>query len=132
MSVRLLRYVDVFDRAIVDRAGCNLAATGRARRWYRPSAPRETDNGRPVRLGNDAWMPPLVADGTPEMQALNPLLEVIAPGSRAVAVHPLAGSYSNHSHRVDVVWADGRTDQFVTRRYVDHGEAPRRKAIREF
>ena len=71
-------------------------------------------------------------DQPPTEQALRRLLDVVAPGTRPVGVHPLAASYSNHNHLIDVEGPDGHRDRLVTRRYADGGEPPARKAVREY
>jgi hypothetical protein len=50
--------------------------------------------------------------------ALQVLLDHIAPGSRLKAQHSLAGSYSNLTHLVEGRNRDGTLLRFVVRRYV--------------
>ena len=73
-----------------------------------------------------------VDEPKPSGQALQRLVDVVAAGSRVIGVHVLAGSFSNDSYREELKATDGTRSQIVARRYADHGEPPRRKAIREF
>jgi aminoglycoside phosphotransferase (APT) family kinase protein len=65
-------------------------------------------------------------------RALRRVVDVVAPVSRVVGVEDLAGSFSNDSCRVELAGADGIRSRIVVRCYVDHGEAPERRATREF
>ncbi len=68
---------------------------------------------------------------SPSPDSLNELLGIIAPGSTVTAVHCFEASYSNYTHRVEIMSADGKRSKIVTRCYAEHG-VPREKAIREF
>jgi aminoglycoside phosphotransferase (APT) family kinase protein len=60
-------------------------------------------------------------------------LEKIAPGSRLQSVELLAGSFSNHTHRVEARLPDGKPLKLVVRRYQEYGDYDRgEKARREF
>lgn len=70
------------------------------------------------------------ASSTKSLQAV---LEIIEPGSTFVAIHSLAGDFSNSTHRVDGRAPDGALFQVVTRRYAIFGDYDRgEKARREF
>ena len=54
----------------------------------------------------------------PSQETVRALLEVIAPGSTISRIRPLAGSYSNFTHLVEALSADGSPSRVVMRRYV--------------
>jgi aminoglycoside phosphotransferase (APT) family kinase protein len=66
----------------------------------------------------------------PSQEAIRTLLQTIAPTSTLSAVRPLAGSYSNATHLVEALDADGSQTRLVVRRYV-HGNRAK-KARLEF
>jgi hypothetical protein len=70
---------------------------------------------------------------TPSPESLQSLLEIIAPGSNFVAIHPLEGDFSKSTHLVECKASDGSLFQVVTRRYAVYGDYDRgEKARREF
>jgi aminoglycoside phosphotransferase (APT) family kinase protein len=69
----------------------------------------------------------------PSPELLQAVLELIEPGSTFVALHSLAGDFSNSTHLVDGRSPDGSLFQVVTRRYAVFGDYDRgEKARREF
>jgi aminoglycoside phosphotransferase (APT) family kinase protein len=66
----------------------------------------------------------------PSTESVRALLDIVAPNSAAFTICPLAGSYSNHTHLVEVESADGTRNRIVLRRYA--GEKGAIKALREF
>jgi aminoglycoside phosphotransferase (APT) family kinase protein len=68
----------------------------------------------------------------PSKSAVQALLDVIAPGSTLAAIHPLAGSYSNFTHLVEVDSATGTRTRIVIRRYAESGGHRARKARGEY
>lgn len=69
----------------------------------------------------------------PPPEALQSVLERIAPGSVLAAVHPLEGDFSNSTHLVDGRAPNGSIFQVVARRYAVFGDYDRgEKARREF
>jgi aminoglycoside phosphotransferase (APT) family kinase protein len=76
---------------------------------------------------------PHPATVAPAEQAIQALLEEIAPGSTFLAIEALPGSYSNFTHVVDARSADGSVIRVVVRRYQVFGTYDRgEKAYREF
>lgn len=66
-------------------------------------------------------------------EAIYTLLQQIAPGSTALAIESLPGSYSNFTHLIDARCADGSDLRIVVRRYQVFGSYDRgEKARREF
>ena len=68
----------------------------------------------------------------PAKETIQILLDKIAPGSTALAIGPLPGSYSNYTHLVDARSPDGSDLRLVVRRYqvfgsYDRGEKARRQ-----
>ena len=57
-------------------------------------------------------------DDLPSRETIRALLDVIAPSSTLSAIRPLAGSYSNLTHLVEALAADGSQMRIVVRRYV--------------
>jgi aminoglycoside phosphotransferase (APT) family kinase protein len=69
----------------------------------------------------------------PTEEAIHTLLQELAPGSTALAIEPLPGSYSNFTHLIDARRADGSDLRLVVRRYQVFGSYDRgEKARREF
>ncbi len=72
-------------------------------------------------------------NAAPSQDSLQSVLEIIKPGSRFVAIHPLEGDFSNSTHLVGARTADGSLFQIVCRRYAISGDYDRGdKARREF
>jgi len=72
-------------------------------------------------------------NNAPSPESLQAVLEIIEPGSTFVALHSLAGDFSNSTHLVDGRTPDGALFQVVTRRYAIFGDYDRgEKARREF
>jgi aminoglycoside phosphotransferase (APT) family kinase protein len=71
--------------------------------------------------------------GAPSDDVVRAILNVVAPGSVALAVGPLPVSASNHTHVVDARAADGSALRLVVHRYAAFGDYDRgAKARREF
>ena len=64
----------------------------------------------------------------PSPEAIRALLGIIAPASTLSAIHPLAGSYSNSTHLVEALAADGSQTLTVVRRYV-HGNRAQKARV---
>jgi aminoglycoside phosphotransferase (APT) family kinase protein len=72
-------------------------------------------------------------NNAPSPETLQAVLEIIEPGCTFVAIHSLAGDFSNSTHLVDGRTSDGSLFQVVTRRYAIFGDYDRgEKARREF
>ena len=73
------------------------------------------------------------AAGTlPATATLRALLETLTPGYRTYSIHPLAGSYSNFTHRLQVEFAAAPPKQLVLRRYSPAKNPENEKARREY
>jgi aminoglycoside phosphotransferase (APT) family kinase protein len=86
-------------------------------------------------LALDAFLEAVLAQRTdsPTKEIIQALLQEIAPGSTALAIGPLPGSYSNFTHLVDARRPDGSDFRIVVRRYKVFGSYDRgEKARREF
>jgi len=69
----------------------------------------------------------------PSRETITALLDVIAPGSAALAIDSLPGSFSNSTHFVDVRYPNDYVFRIVVRRYAVFGNYDRgEKARREF
>jgi aminoglycoside phosphotransferase (APT) family kinase protein len=68
----------------------------------------------------------------PSQDTVRAILEAIAPSHVAFSVQPLVGSYSNHTHRVNIEFADGSVQQIVMRRYNEANGDCIGKAQREY
>lgn len=64
----------------------------------------------------------------PSQETVQALLEAIAPGSTTSAILPLAGSYSNSTHLVEALSANGSPIRLVVRRYV-HGNRAKKARV---
>jgi aminoglycoside phosphotransferase (APT) family kinase protein len=64
----------------------------------------------------------------PPPGTIRALLKVIAPESTLSAIRPLAGSYSNSTHLVEALDADGSQIHMVVRRYV-HGNRAKKSRV---
>ncbi len=72
-------------------------------------------------------------NNAPAPESLQAVLEIIEPDSTFVAIHALAGDFSNSTHLVDGRSPDGSLFQVVTRCYAIFGDYDRgEKARREF
>jgi aminoglycoside phosphotransferase (APT) family kinase protein len=68
----------------------------------------------------------------PSNDSVRALLDIILPNSSAFKILPLAGSYSNYAHLVEVETSDGTPKRVVLRRYAGTDEKRAKKALREF
>ena len=68
----------------------------------------------------------------PAEDTVRALLQAIAPGSTLVAVRPLAGSYSNYTHLVELDPPQGKRTRIVIRRYAESGGDRAQKARLEY
>src|SRR5687768_11269395 len=68
----------------------------------------------------------------PSRDTVRAVLDVVAPVNSGFSVHPLAGSYSNHTHLVKIEFADSSPQQIVLRRYNEANGNCISKARREF
>jgi aminoglycoside phosphotransferase (APT) family kinase protein len=62
--------------------------------------------------------PALTCNDLPSREAVQALLEIVAPKSALTAIRPLAGSYSNATHLVEAHTPGGAQTRLVVRRYV--------------
>lgn len=69
---------------------------------------------------------------TPSGDTVRAVLDVVAPTHSGFTVHPLPGSYSNHTHLVTVEFTDSPPQQIVLRRYNEANGDCAGKARREF
>jgi aminoglycoside phosphotransferase (APT) family kinase protein len=68
----------------------------------------------------------------PSDDTVRKALDVVAPSYISFTIHPLEGSYSNHTHLVKVEFGDQPTQQIVLRRYNEANGDCVGKARREF
>jgi hypothetical protein len=72
------------------------------------------------------------ANDVPSSETVRAVLNVLAPACSVFNIHPLAGSYSNHTHLVNIEFTDRPTQQVVLRRYNEANGDCTGKARREF
>ena len=68
----------------------------------------------------------------PSQDSVLALLEIIQPTSTSFTIHELAGSYSNHTHLIEVETVEKTIKRFILRRYAGNGEDRSKKARREY
>lgn len=72
------------------------------------------------------------ADDLPSDDSVRAVLDKVAPDYTAFSIHALAGSFSNHTHRVNIDFSNSPSQQIVLRQYNEANGDCAGKARREF